>query len=266
MSVPTTVQWLRAAVSRVAIGSGRRADQVASGVVRRVSRAYDRASGWVREASGFAMLFRLGLLVAAAALLRRMAVAVGGAVCRHLEDGSRLLWVAALWWIVAAYRAGADGWEPKAQVSAQPEASADEVEAAASEAADEPAATVKSEPPAPPFSDVALVAAVRDIGTPNAQLVPLAEHLATTTDAVRAAAARLGWPVKDVRQTGRSASAGLRWDEAPTPPPIAPSPAPSSGVVGAGQETDDNDDDVQAVLVRDPANPRRTTVEWRHTG
>jgi hypothetical protein len=96
--------------------------------------------------------------------------------------------------------------------------------------------------------------------TPHAQLKPLAEHLGTTTDAVRATAAGLGWAVKDVRMQGRSASAGLRWDEAPSPEQAYPSP----GVVGAGQPADDNDDDrVRAVLVQDRENPVRTHVVWR---
>lgn len=94
-------------------------------------------------------------------------------------------------------------------------------------------------PGPPPVFPVELVAAVRDIGTPNAQLVPLAEHLGTTTDEVRAAAQRMAWAVKDVRMAGRSASAGLRWDECPSPDEVYPSP----NVVGAGQPADDNDDD-----------------------
>jgi hypothetical protein len=100
-------------------------------------------------------------------------------------------------------------------------------------------------------------------------LKPLAEHLGTTTDAVRAAAGAVGWPVKDVRMEGRSSSAGLRWDDCPSPTILAP----SSGVVGAGQHADDNDDDtegehpregfrVQAIgqggrLVHDPADAVR---------
>ncbi|MEU8956035.1 hypothetical protein AB0C93_17225 [Streptomyces sp. NPDC048518] len=86
---------------------------------------------------------------------------------------------------------------------------------------------------------------------------------------MRAAAAAQGWPIKDVRMAGRSASAGLRWDEVPTLPPLEPSP----GVAGAGERADDNDDDssgegdeeglrVEAIghggrLVRDPAHTVR---------
>ena len=101
---------------------------------------------------------------------------------------------------------------------------------------------------------------MREVGTPHAQLKPLAEHLRTTTDAVRAAAAGMGWAVKDVRMQGRSASAGLRWDEVPSPEQAYPDP----GVVGAGQlADDDNDDRVRALLVQDQKNPVRTHVVWR---
>ncbi|MFI0236345.1 hypothetical protein [Streptomyces sp. NPDC016845] len=90
----------------------------------------------------------------------------------------------------------------------------------------------------PPVTPTALLEAVRDIGTPHAQLKPLADHLRTTTEAVRTAAAGAGWPVKDVRMQGRSASAGLRGDEAP--PSLTTPPPP---VVGAGQPADDDTDD-----------------------
>jgi hypothetical protein len=49
-----------------------------------------------------------------------------------------------------------------------------------------------------------------------------AEHLSTTTDVVRAAAAGMGCPIKEVRMADRSTSAGLRWDECPSPAPADP--------------------------------------------
>ncbi|MFF8482350.1 hypothetical protein [Streptomyces antibioticus] len=232
MTAPTTVQWLRAAVHRIAVGSSRLTTLLAAGAVRRGLVVWRRTAGWLGEASGLAWLVRVGLLLLAAAVAREVVASVAGSAYERLASGGApwLLWGVALWWIVAAYRAGAEGWEPK---QTPPFGAAEEQPAAeAAEGTEPPAA------PTPPVSPVALVAAVRDIGTPHAQLVPLAGHLRTTTDAVRAAAAGVGWPVKDVRMEGRSSSAGLRWDDCPSPT----IPVPSGGVVGAGQSADDNDD------------------------
>jgi hypothetical protein len=127
-----------------------------------------------------------------------------------------------------------DGWEPRHPA---PEPSADDEQRADGDQAKDSAVEQAPAGP-PPISPVALIAAARDIGTPHAQLKPIAEHLSTTTDVVRAAAAGMGWPIKDVRMAGRSASAGLRWDECPSPAPVDPSP----GVVGTGRAADDNHD------------------------
>lgn len=242
MSAPSTVQWLRTAVHRIAVGSGRRATYLAAWILHRGRSIWARATGWLGEGEGIGWLLRLAVLLALGAILRKILTAVAVGLYGRAADGGApwLLWGAAAWWIVSAYRAGADGWKPKRP--AAPEAPAtDEQAPTAPEGGPgkEEQAPAVEQPKAPPVSPVALVAAVRDIGTPHAQLKPLAEHLGTTTDAVRAAAAVQGWPVKDVRMQGRSASAGLRWDEVPH----LPLPDPSPGVVGAGQVADDNDDD-----------------------
>lgn len=173
-----------------------------------------------------AWLVRVAVLLGVAWVLRKIATTLAVGLARTVADGGApwLMWGAAVVWIAAAYRCGRPGWEPK---------QSPEDEAPAADGDDAPTASAPAE--WPPISPVELVAAVRDIGTPHAQLKPLAAHLRTTTDAVRAAAAAQGWPVKDVRMQGRSASAGLAW-----PPPELP---PLGGVVGAGQRADDNDDD-----------------------
>lgn len=237
MSAPTTVQWLRRAVERIAVGSGRRATQIGTAAVRAVCRIWDDGTGWLDKATGIiSWTLRAALLLGAALIARKIVTAVATGLYGHIAHGGApwLLWGAALAWTVAAYRAGADGWTPrKTAVEEAPETP--------TESQEEPTA---EEPPSTPSttwrpSTVELVAAVRDIGTPHAQLKPLAEHLRVTTDTVRAVAAEMGWRVKDVRMVGRSASAGLRWDEMPSYPPLDPLP----GVVGAGQAADDNDDD-----------------------
>lgn len=242
MSAPSTVQWLRTAVHRIAVGSGRRATYLTAWTLHRGRSIWARATGWLGEGEGIGWLLRLAALLVVGAVLRKILAAAALGIYHRIEDGGApaLCWGAAVCWIVSAYRAGADGWKPKRP--AVPEAPAtDEQEPTApeSEPGKEEQPPAAEQPKATPVSPVALVAAVRDVGTPHAQLKPLAEHLGTTTDAVRAAAAGVGWPVKDVRMEGRSSSAGLRWDDCPSPT----IPAPSPGVVGAGQAADDNDDD-----------------------
>jgi hypothetical protein len=243
-STPTTREWLRTAADQVSVGSQRLIARSIGRTYRAIAARVSRWPGWVRL--GLAVL----VLLRGPGILAR----AGDRVHERVESGSwsGFLTVSAIVWVVAAYRAGRGGNVPQEPPAVEP--GAEETEGA------DPAPAVEQRPGPPPVSPVALVAAVRDIGTPHAQLKPLAEHLGATTDAVRAAAAGAGWPVKDVRMEGRSSSAGLRWDDCPSPTILAPSP----GVVGAGQPADDNDDDrVRAVLVQDRENPVRTHVVWR---
>ncbi|WP_381562922.1 hypothetical protein [Streptomyces eurythermus] len=245
MSAPTTAQWLRTAVDRVAVGSTRLAADRGGRLIRGLHSRYKRIRAWVGESRGFDKWFRVALLIGAAVIARAVGVALARWAYDRIHSGAwwKVLVALAVAWTIAAYRAGRADWQPT-PVPAPADASSDEGERADTEQPTPPveeAAPAVEQAPAgpPPVSPVALVAAVRDIGTPHAQLVPLAEHLGTTTDAVRAAARRMGWAVKDVRMAGRSSAAGLRGDEAPSLPPVGPSP----GVVGAGQPADDNDDD-----------------------
>jgi hypothetical protein len=235
----TTVQWLRTAVDRIGVGSGRRAVYLSQWALHRARRVWQRAHGWLSQGEGVGWLLRAGVLLAAAAVLRKVVFGLGAGLWRRIDDGGSpwLLAGAALGWLVSAYRAGAKDWKPKRPAAPQPAGN----DNATQDSGEQPDAPATEQTPAgpPPVSTVELVATVRDIGTPHAQLKPIAEYLRTTTDAVRAAAAELRWPIKDVRMQGRSASAGLRWDECPDPR----SAHPSRGVVGAGHRADDNDDD-----------------------
>lgn len=251
MTTPTTMQWIRQAAQQIATGSTRLATHLASRALHAGLRVWRRATSWLAGASGVSWVLRLAALVAAAALLRKIVTAVAAAVYVRVEAGAApwLMWGAAGLWVVAAYRCGREDWTPNRPASKAP-ASGEQPADTSSPEPDVPQAPTGP----PPVSPVALIAAVRDIGTPHAQFVPLAQHLATTTDRVRAAAAEMGWPVKDVRQAGRSSAAGLRWDECPSPAPADPSP----GVVGAGQPADDNDDDTAGEEPREGVEVRRT--------
>lgn len=234
MSAPTTRQWLRSAADRVSVGSQRLIARTVGRVMRGIGDRFGRWPWWVQLGIAYAALLQGPQLLAS----------IGDHVHERVESGawSGLLSASAVLWIVAAYRVGGRP-EPDPAVEEGAEQEATETE--------EPPATP---PGPPPVSPVALVAAVRDIGTPHAQLKPLAAHLGTTTDEVRAVAAGMGWPVKDVRMQGRSSTAGLRWDECPSPDEVYPSP----GVVGAGQPANDNDDDTSAGEPREGLRVVRT--------
>lgn len=223
MKTPTTKQWIRAAADRVSLGSTR---LITHHVGRFLRTAKSRVSSWP---------WWVQLIAAGVALKCGVPVltALGDWAHRKATASRSGLFIAAALWLLSAYRVGHPDWKPK---TTEQGPDADPPQAEQPETA--------AEEPQPPFapasiSPTELVAAVRDVGTPNAQLVPLAEHLRVSTAAVRAAAAAVRWPVKDVRQDGRSSSAGLRWDDCPSPE----STYPLSGVVGAGQSADDNDDD-----------------------
>jgi hypothetical protein len=228
------MQWVRQAAQRISLGSSRLAAHLGARAVHRARGVWRRVSGWLSAGQGLGWALRLAVLLGAAAVLRKIVTGAGGGMYEAVADGRApwLLWGAAIGWVIGAYRVGHPDWKPKPLPSDEPADAEPETDE------EQPAAEQTPTGP-PPVSPVALIAAVRDVGTPHAQLKPLAEHLGTTTDVVRAAAAGVGWPVKDVRMAGRSASAGLRWDEAPALPPLGP----VSGVVGAGQGADDNDDD-----------------------
>ncbi|WP_314411385.1 hypothetical protein [Streptomyces sp. DSM 40484] len=238
MNTPTTVQWLRTAGTRIYTGSTRLATHYAARSAQAAQRRFRSIKAWLASSTGLKWLAKAALLVGAAWILRKIIIKVGGGLYERLHSGTTwLLWPAAALWILAAYRAGHPDWKPK-QAPAEDESKPAPEDGQEQPA--QPAATPASAPSVPqPPSPTELIAAVRDIGTPNAQLVPLATHLHTTTDAVRASAGAMGWRVKDVRQDGRSTSAGLRWDEAPSPE----QGYPFSSVVGAGQRADDDNDD-----------------------
>ncbi|WP_394425459.1 hypothetical protein [Streptomyces sp. SGAir0957] len=146
---------------------------------------------------------RAALLLAAAFIVRKIATAVGGGLYRRIEDAETpwLLWAAAAWWIVSAYRAGAKDWKPKrpaippepaesqAEPEAEPEAKAEEKDGeqpaadGAQEKAEPAAGAAPADPPRPILSDLRI--ALARIGTPHAHLAALAADIGTTPERVR---------------------------------------------------------------------------------
>jgi hypothetical protein len=231
VSAPTTVEWLRTAVTRVGVGSGRLGVHLGRRTVARARTWYEGLRDWVRPASGFDKGFRLGLLVGALFLARKIAMGIGRWAYHRIESGAwgPLLFMAAGVWIVAAYRAGRDGWEPKQH---RAEATSEDGELPSEETPQpepEQQLAVRLEKPPLPSMEAFLVA-ISKVGTPHAHLSVLAPELGTTPERLREALSAWGVPVQDVRMQGRAASTGVRGDRLPR------LSAPSAGVVGAGQE------------------------------
>lgn len=246
MSAPTTVQWLRSAVDRVAVGSSRLAAHRVARTAQGLRRTVQRARAWVGEASGFDKALRLVLLAGAVLIVRKVGTRLGGWAYARVESGAWwwLLWLLAVVWLVAAYRAGRDDWEPT-QAAADPD----------EEAQDNAAGAPDEEPPVeleksqlPTFQQ--LCASLAKVGTPHAHIAVLAQDLGATPERVRWALDRCDVTVEPVRMRGRGVSTGIKSDALPAPV------APSDGVVGAGQPANndnnntDDDEPEEGVRVR----------------
>lgn len=148
------------------------------------------------------------------------AVCIAGSAYRVADMQPMLVLPATVVWLVAAWRRG----------PADPPVPAVEGDEELPEP--EPAGP-------PPIDREQLLAALHHVADPHAQTVPLADHLATTTAAVRGALTREGIPLTGgVRMRGRSVSPGVR--AADIPPLPAPSPAAPVAVVDAGQASNNN--------------------------
>ncbi|MGW1433114.1 hypothetical protein ACWD6K_31400 [Streptomyces sp. NPDC002431] len=135
-----------------------------------------------------------------------------------------------------------------AKAPAEPEGEAEEQKGEGAESAAEDEANVEGsaappveEPPLPSHED--LHDALAQVGTPHAHIAALAEALNVPAESVRQALTALSVPVEPVRMKGRGSSTGIRADRFPAPPP-APE-IPLEDVVAAGQEANNNDNNVQ---------------------
>lgn len=261
MTAPTTTQWLRTAVDRIAVGSGRLALHLARGTVRRARGTYQRARGWVGDSkTTFDKLLRLAILLGTAALLRKIGTKLGAWAYGRVESGAwwSLLWATATAWTIAAYRAGRDDWQPK-EGPAQPERSAEESTGGQPEGA-QPESAVEQATPKPMLPILPdLRVSLLKVGTPHAHIAVLAADIGTTPERVREVLDRYEIPVEPVRMQGRGSSTGVKGGDA-VHPALAPRPE-DVAVVAAGQPAN-NDNNNVFTLVPDTVNPVRTHVVW----
>lgn len=249
MSTPTTMQWIRHALQRLGTGSVRLALHLAARTAHGARTTWQRATGWLNEGTGLGWVARLAVLLAAAALARKLLITIAGALYERIHAGAApgLMFGAAGVWVVAAYRCGRDGWQPKHRPTTVPQ----DEQAAPQETAAEQA---PAGPPPPTLQQ--LHAALQRVGTPHAHIAVLAADLEVSPERVREALARHDVAVETVRMRGRGASTGIKSDALPAPT------APTDGVVAAGQPAN-NDNNNAWTTVPDEVNPVRTHVVWR---
>ncbi|WP_075737525.1 hypothetical protein [Streptomyces acidiscabies] len=241
MSAPTTVQWLRRAVERIAVGSGRRTTQAARAAVRLARRVWNSGRGWLDEATGaVSWVIRAALLLLAVLIVRKVVTAIAVGLYGRIADGGApwLLWGAALAWTIAAYRAGTDDWKP--------EQAAEDVPATASEdkgkGEDEGSGEEPPEDPRVRFRNE-LAVALHTVGSPHAHISALAEYLTAPADRVRAALTEVGIPISGaVRMKGRpvAVSPGVKREDFPPLPPLDQE-GPPGGVLACNNNSNNSD-------------------------
>jgi len=222
MSDQTTAQWLRAATNRIATGSTRIclicARQAAMKTAAKGRSAATAVKGWLGESEGIAWLVKVGMLVVGGLILRKLLLGLLGglATLAHSDSWRWLLWPAAMGWIIAAYRIGHPDWTPPT----------DSEKAEQPETPEEPAQPETEDPPAEEPESGATVTFLKE--------PPLPSHEDLTA---------LSVPVEPVRMKGRGSSTGVRADRFPAPSPASEDPL--EDVVAAGQEANNNDNNVR---------------------
>lgn len=275
MRAPTTMQWLRTAARQVTAGTS----VLASSLIRSGTKtAGKKANGiragvgkWLGESTGGLETLLRWAMLAGAAWITWVLVRLGlGAGAHILTHAQWLLWPAAVWYLVAAYRAGGLGAKPS--VPAEEEQSAE-----------------SSEPDAAPLPDVPrivfLAMLYAELGEGRAvHLARLARVLARhypeypwDVPAVAALCATHQITTVDkVRAHGKGATRGVRREALPAPSG-AFSTAPAVDVDVAGQDpstgpstatptgpsTDPEEGGQKGfVITDDETNPVRSHVHW----
>ena len=259
MSAPSTMQWIRQAGQRLSTGSGRLATHLIRRTVHVGRRLWQRAAGWLGEASGLGWLLRLAALLAMAALLRKIVAAIAIGVYARVESGAApwLMWGAAGLWVVAAYRCGRDGWKPKKPAAPETQTDDEQPAEAAEEHLEDDVEETSTEPLLPGLPDLRI--SLAKVGTPHAHVAVLAADLGTTPERVREALEKWDVPVEPVRLRGRGSSTGVKGGPS-VHPALALRPE-DVAVVAAGQTANNNDNNAE-----EPTPEKGVRVERTQTG
>lgn len=213
----------------------RRARTLTAGQRILIRRIAERAAAWVRAGRREDLH---GVAAILGCILRLVLLAAGAyGLWLLVRRWPTVLWAAVPLWCWAAVRSIPKDLPEKAEEQQQQTAPA-----------------VGREPLLPSFTDVR--EAVWRVGTPHAHITALAAELSTTPDRVREALAACEIPVEPVRMQGRGSSTGVKGHHFPAPP------APSDGVVAAGQPTN-NDNNNTVTVTRDYSGAQITVTPIR---
>lgn len=235
MTAPTSHEWIRAAATRLTLGSQRLTAHLTRRVAAWIRDTWRRTNEWLADASGIAWALRLTVLLAAAWILRKVGVSAAAAAARRIDSSPWLLWPALALWIIAAWRAGHPDWQPRSG----PQAAA--AEAPEPEPEPEAVSLAKEHPPGPSLDDV--VSAARELGTPHVHLAAIDTRLGAPKGTARQVFTAAGIPIADVRMQGRGTSTGVRGED--IPPLSSPSPEGAGDVVGAGQGANNSNSNIR---------------------
>jgi hypothetical protein len=249
----TTAQWLRAAARRIGHGSSYLCWSISRRAAGTARRWAGGIRGWLGAASGWEWCLRTGILLVLALVARKLGGGLLGAVAAHADRAAWLLWPLTIGWCIAAYRTH----DRPRVLPPPPDKLTDEKPAADAEGeADDPTPAPDEDAARPAFAD--LIATAQKVGTPHVHIAVLAKELGTTTAAVRERLTAAGVPIEPVRMKGHGSSTGVRHED--IAPHYPPPPAPSEGVVGAGQETNNNDNNTQGLRVTRSAGGAQITI------
>ncbi|MCX5201061.1 hypothetical protein OG897_06240 [Streptomyces sp. NBC_00237] len=248
----TTAQWLRAACQRIGRGSGYLCWALGHRTAATARRWAGGIRGWLSEASGWEWCLRVGILLVLGLVARKLGGGLLGTIAAHSDRLAWLLWPITIGWCITAYRTHN---RPRVVTTRPTETAAEGAEPEGEEGETPPPTPAPaSAPPTLPE----LLDAAEKIGTPHVHIAVLAETLGTTPAAVRDRLTRSRIPIGDVRMRGRGSSTGVRHEDLA---PYYPTPsAPSDGVVGAGQEANNNDNNTSGIRVTRNAGGAQITV------
>ena len=207
------------------------------------SRICTTIAGWLAGGGAAGAFGKLALIVFLAGF------------AKGLPWTTRIAVLLGLVWLVTAVVIGLRLPDPTARAKPEPQT-------AAPEGDDDP----PEQPSAPPggITREQLVEALHEVGAPHAHFTALADHLETSTGAVKEALAEARIPTSGgVRMKGRpvAVSPGVKKDDFP-PLPSPGEEGPQGGVL-TSNNNDNNNSGAAFETVPDEVNPVRTHVRWR---